>query len=82
MLVALFLTGLILLIVGAVKAQWYLSVPGGLAQLTIVLPIRHLIKLREDNMRLQILPQLIRLADSKEAKILAARLVRRLIQKV
>jgi hypothetical protein len=38
--------------------------------------------LREDNMRLRILPQLMRLTDSEEAKLLAARLVKRLIEKV
>ncbi len=81
-LVALFCTGLGLLILGATTGQWDLVFPGGLVQLTIVFPIRRLIKLREDNMRLRILPQLIRLADTKEAKTLAARLVRRLIQKV
>ncbi len=33
-------------------------------------------------MRLQILPQLLRLADSQEAKALAAKLVNRLIEQV
>ncbi len=48
----------------------------------IALPIRRLIKLREENMRLQILPQLFRLANSQEAKILAAKLASRLIEQV
>jgi hypothetical protein len=81
-LVSLFLAGLGLLIYGAIIRRWELLVPGGLAQLIIYFPIRRLIRLREDNMRLQILPQLLRLADTREAKRLAANLVKRLIQKV
>ncbi len=81
-LIALFAVGLGLLVFGAVVQRWELLVPGTLTQLTIVLPIRKLVALRENNMRLQILPQLMRLADSKEAKFLAAQLVKRLIQQV
>jgi hypothetical protein len=81
-LVSLFTVGLGLLIYGAVVQEWKLLAPGGIVQAIIFWPIRWLIKLREDNMRLQILPQLLRLADSKEAKALAARLVKRLIGKV
>src|SRR5439155_7863343 len=81
-LVALFAVGLGLLLIGAFSGYWQLLVPGGIVQVTIVLPIRRLLKLREDNMRLQILPQLMRLADTKEAKGLAARLVKRLIEQV
>jgi hypothetical protein len=51
-------------------------------QVTIVLPLRWLIKLREQNRTVQVLPQLMRLAETKEAKVLAADLVRRLIGKV
>ena len=81
-LVALFVVGLGLLIYGALIQRWELLVPGGLVQLIIYFPIRRLIRLREDNMRLQILPQLLRLAESKEAKQLAAKLVKKLIEKV
>jgi len=81
-LVALFTTGLGLLVYGAWTQTWGLLVPGGLIQVTIVLPLRWLIKLREENRTLQILPQLMRLAETKEAKVLAADLVRRLIEKV
>ena len=51
-------------------------------QIILFFPVRKLIQLREDNMRLRILPRLMRLADSEEAKLLAARLVKRLIEKV
>lgn len=81
-LLALFATGLGLLTFGAISQMWALLAPGGLVQVTIVFPIYRLIRLREDNMRLQILPQLMRLAETSEAKLLAAQLVRRLIEKV
>jgi len=80
-LLLLFLAGLGLLIYGAVIQRWELLVPGGLVQLIIYFPIRRLIRLREDNMRLQILPQLLRLAETKEAKQLAAKLIKRPIEK-
>lgn len=82
LLVALFVTGLGLLVYGAWTQAWGLLVPGGLIQITIVFPLRGLIKLREENRTLQVLPQLMRLAETKEAKVLAAELVRRLIGKV
>jgi hypothetical protein len=79
---SLFLVGLGLLIYGAIAQMWQLLIPGGIVQSTIILPLRWLIKLREENRTLHILPQLMRLAESKEAKALAAELVRRLIAKV
>ncbi len=82
LLVALFVAGLGLIFHGAVILSWHLLAPGGILQLVIVFPIRRLIKLREDNMRLQILSQLFRLADSQEANVLAAKLVNRLIEQV
>ena len=81
-LVLLFSVGLGLVIYGAVLQEWSLLVPGGFLQVMIALPIRRLIKLREENMRLQILPQLLRLAHSDEAKMLAAKLASRLIEQV
>jgi len=81
-LLALFVTGLGLLVYGAATQTWVLLASGGLVQITIVFPIYRLIQLREENVRLQILPQLMRLAETKEAKLLAARLVQRLIEKV
>ena len=47
LLIGLFSVGLGLLILGATTERWQLLVPGGIAQLTIVLPVRALIKLRE-----------------------------------
>jgi hypothetical protein len=67
---------------GASVSRWELLVPGGILQLTIAYPVRRLIKLREDNVRLQIIPQLLRLAEADEGKALAAKLVSRLIEQV
>lgn len=81
-LLALFAAGLALLAYGATTQAWSLMVSGGLVQITIVFPVYRLIHLRAENMRLQILPQLMRLADTKEAKLLASKLVQRLIERV
>ena len=81
-LVGLFLVGLGLLVYGAVVQAWQLLIPGGITQLTIALPLRWLVKLREENRTLLILPQLMRLAETKEAKALAAELVRRLMERM
>lgn len=78
----LFVVGLALLVYGALVQAWQLLVPGGLIQTAIVLPIRKLIALREENKALQILPQIMRLAEDDEAKALAAELVKKLIEKV
>ena len=81
-LIALFVVGLSLLVYGAVIQAWQALVPGGLIQTVVIFPIRKLIALREENKALQILPQLMRLAEDDEAKALAARLVKKLIEKV
>ena len=81
-LVALFAVGLMLIVWGAAVGRWEFLVPGGIFQLTVAYPIHRLIKLREDSVRLQILPQLLRLADSDEGKLLAAKLANRLIDQV
>ncbi|HTU92467.1 MAG TPA: hypothetical protein VMF69_20465 [Gemmataceae bacterium] len=81
-LLTLFVAGLGLMVYAVVSQRWELLVPGSIVQILLFFPIRKLIQLREDNMRLRILPRLLRLADSEEAKLLAARLVKRLIEKV
>ncbi len=81
-LVSLFAVGLGLIVYAAIVQHWQLLVPGSIVQMVLFFPIRRLIRLREDNMRLRILPQLLRLANSDDAKFLAARLVKRLIEKV
>lgn len=82
LLVGLFAVGLALLVAGAVSQRYELLAPGGLLQAAIFFPIRSLLAIRAENRALLILPQLMRLADSQEAKLLAARLVAKLIEKV
>lgn len=81
-LVALFAVGLALIISGAATGRWQLLAPGGIVQMTIAFPVRRLIKLREDNVRLQIIPQLLRLAEKEQGRALAAKLIERLIEQV
>jgi hypothetical protein len=82
LLVILFFSGMTLLLLGAGLPRWELLVPGSIVQLMTIWPLRQIAKLREDKMRLRIVLQLMRLATSKEAKVLAAQLVRRLIEQV
>lgn len=82
LLVALFAVGLALLVAGAVGQRYDLLAPDGLLQAAIFFPIRSLLAIRSENRALLVLPQLMRLADSREAKVLAARLAARLIDKV
>src|SRR5438067_315605 len=81
-LVLLFLIGLGLMVYGAAIQHWEFVAPGALAELAIGFPIRQLVKLRGDNLRLQIIPQLLRLADTPQAKALAYRLIEKLIEQV
>lgn len=82
LLVGLFTVGLGLMVFGAVTQELVLLAPGSIVQLATYLPLRKLIQVREDDMRLQIIPQLLELADTKQAKVLAAKLVDRLIEKL
>ncbi len=81
-LVILLIVGLGLIVGGALSGNWWFLAPGTILQLLVVLPIRRLIELRADNLRLQILPELLRLASTAEAKRLAASLVKQLINKI
>jgi hypothetical protein len=74
------LSGLTLLLWGAFKEQWTVIVSGGALQSLVFFPIRKLIKLRENNVILQVVPQLLRLANDVESKRLAASLVQKLIK--
>lgn len=82
LLIVLFVGGLGLLIAGALAERWEFLVPGGLLQFMTIWPLRQIAKLREDKMRLQVVLQLLKLATSKESKLLAAELVRKLIEQV
>jgi hypothetical protein len=57
-------------------------VSGGIVELAVIMPIRELVKLRRENLRLEVLPQLIRLADNANRKKLVFDLVSRLIEQI
>ena len=75
-------TGLSLLILGGMTRQWTMALPGGLCELAIAFPIRSLIKLRQENIRLAILPQLLRMADGRSEKKLLYAFIETLIRQV
>lgn len=80
LLVAQFVAGLALLTAGAALDRWALIVPGGLLSSLLFWPVQKLIRLRANNLRLQLLPELLRLAETKQAQQLAAKLIDRLIE--
>ena len=82
LLVAQFLAGLALLLVGAVLERWFLIVPGGLLSALLFWPVNKLTSLRANNLRLQLLPELLRLAEEEEAQQLAAKLINQLIERM
>jgi hypothetical protein len=82
LLVVLSCTGLVLLIIGAIRQQLGISIPGGLLELSIAMPIRSLVRLRQENIRLAIIPQMIRLAGPRSEKKLMVKFVETLISQV
>jgi len=72
-------TGIGLLIYGAIIRSWEIALPGSISELAIAMPIRRLVTLRQENLRLEVLPQMIRLADNASKKKLIFDLVSRLI---
>jgi hypothetical protein len=82
LLVGLSVTGLVLLVIGAIRQQWGIALPGGLCELSIAMPIRSLVKLRQENIRLAVIPQMIRLADARSEKKLVMKFVETLISQV
>jgi hypothetical protein len=76
------LTGIGFLVTALFTARWELAVSGGIVELAILMPIRELVKLRRENLRLEILPQLIRLADTANRKKLVFDLITRLIEQI
>lgn len=75
-------TGIGFLISAVYTGRWELGVSGGIVELAVIMPIRELVKLRRENLRLEVLPQLIRLADNANRKKLVFDLVSRLIEQI
>jgi hypothetical protein len=76
------LTGIGLLASAIFTARWELAISGGIVELAVLMPIRELVKLRRENLRLEVLPQLIRLADTANRKKLVFDLISRLIEQI
>src|SRR5437763_11697626 len=75
-------TGIGLIIHGAANQNWVSAVPGTISELAIVMPIRYLISLRRENVRLEALPQLLRMADTATRKKLILDFLGRLITQI
>ncbi len=76
------LTGIAFLIAALFTARWELAVSGSIVELAILMPIRELVKLRRESLRLEVLPQLIRPADTTNRKKLVFDLISRLIEQI
>ncbi len=75
-------TGIGLIIYGAIQQNWAAAVPGSISELAIIMPIRSLIRLRQENVRLEAMPQLLRLADTTTRKKLILDFLGRLITQI
>jgi hypothetical protein len=72
-------SGLSLLWAALFRQQWMMAMPGSLCELAVGWPIRELFKLRRENIRLEILPQLMRLADDAGERKLFLKAIERLV---
>ena len=71
--------GLGLVVAGAFLGRWEVAAPGGGLAVLLIWPIKVLISIKDDNNRLRLLPELLRLAEEAESKRLAAEHVERMI---
>jgi hypothetical protein len=81
-LLTLFVSGLYLLFSGFSASgpeMWSRLIAGGLIEGTIYWPVRELIRLRRENIALQVIPSLLRLAKSAEGKQLVLKLLYKLL---
>jgi hypothetical protein len=81
-LVCVSAVGVGLLVFGAYIRQWAIALPGGLCELALAMPIRYLVQLRRENIRLAVLPQMLRMADTASEKKLVLKFIERLIEKI
>jgi hypothetical protein len=75
-------SGMGLMWFAAANQQWVFALSGSLCEVAIGIPIRSLVKLRQENIRLEILPQLIRLAGTANEKKLVFHFISRLIDQI
>ena len=82
LLVALFVSGIGLLVYAAAVRYWPLLFAGLFLNVLVIWPIQRMIELRSEALRLQIVPQMLRLANTRDQKELAVLLTRKLIQQI
>jgi hypothetical protein len=71
--------GLGLIIYGSILQVWKLIVPGGVFAMMVTLPVTKLMELRSCNLRIQLIPQLTRLATTADAQALVVTLIKDLL---
>jgi hypothetical protein len=82
LLVSFAVVGLGIFIGGSITGHWLAMLPGVLCEVAIVWPIKELIALRAENIRLVYLPQLIRMADKEAKQKIVQQLADALIEKI
>lgn len=78
----LLLVGLCLIVYGAIRRNWLAIAPGALLQAMIYFPLNRLVKIKAEEMRLLVLPRMLRLASKSRAKQLAYKLIEELVGQV
>jgi len=81
-LLTLFVAGIGLLVYGAIRERWELLCSGGIVELAVTLPIKHLLKFRADAIKLRTVPHLLRLATTKTQLGSAFKLAIRILDQV
>ena len=74
--------GLFIIVHGVRQGGWLPVAAGSACQVAIGWPIAKLLALRQDNLYLQILPSLIRMADRKDQKELIYEFAKRMMRKL
>ena len=74
--------GIALMVVGAIQRNALIALPGSISGLAIAFPVQYLIKLRRENIGLEVIPQLLRLADTASVKKLVFQLIEKLIKQI
>ena len=80
----LFLTGVTLILTAAILQNVAMGLTGGILEIAIVFPIRMLLELRREDIRLQFIPELVQMAAElgKDEKQMLFRAVVKLIEEM
>jgi hypothetical protein len=81
-LAAMAFVGIGLLVYGVIVQNWQALVPGSISELAVVMPVRYLMRLRQQSVLLEAMPHLLRLADSAGKKKLVVDFLTKLITQV